>query len=501
MNQESDRRAADFAARVKPFARPRYAAAAVGVVLVGVLAFARMAPPADTLAANGAVPAEVQAPSADAPAAPPNAQPANADAGANATGGVAAGQGTSLAAVDMRPMPGPAERTATYEPPARMKTPRPMRGIYLTAYAVGSPTKRARLIELARRTEINTFVIDVKEVGKLSYGTTVALADRVGADTFYTVPNMRAVLEEIRAAGIYPVARIVAFRDEVLAEARPDLSIVKADGSIWKDHHGYGWVDSFNRDVWDYNIAVAREAIEIGFAEVQWDYVRFPDVPSSHMKTAVWPAREGRTKEDAIAEFLAYSRAELSDLGVPVTADVFGLTTSAGNDLGIGQNWRKMVSNTDALLPMIYPSHYARGSYGIQQPNANPYDIVLTALKWAKRNSADAENPARVRPWLQDFSLGKPSYGPAYVRAQIEAVYDAGYEDWVLWNAASNYTEEALADASGRAPRFPIPRAVAEEPGDSGQARDSARERRAGGSGPLGTPVRRPPPDTVGGTR
>lgn len=465
MNFISDEDRAALAARVRPFARPRYAASALGVLVIGMVAFARMAPPAD------------------APAALDLEAAASRDAGAEA------GAGTSLETAPVEPappMPGPTERLETYEQPELMATPEPLRGIYVTAYSAGAAGKRARLIELARETEINTFVIDVKEVGHLSYRSTVALARRVGADSHYAIPNMRAVLQEIRDAGIYPVARIVVFRDEVLAEARPDLSIVKEDGSIWQDNNGYGWVDSFNREVWDYNITIAREAIEMGFAEVQWDYVRFPDVPQSYMKTAVWPAREGRTKEDGIAEFLRYSREQLADLGVPVTADVFGLATSAADDLGIGQNWKKMRTETDALLPMIYPSHYARGSYGIQHPNANPYDIVFAAMEWARKRTEGVEGAARVRPWLQDFSLGEPDYGPAYVRAQIEAVYDAGFQDWILWNAASNYTAEALAPERGRAPRFPIPRA---------DSADADRDGRRGG--PVGRRMR-VRPDTSG---
>jgi hypothetical protein len=169
-----------------------------------------------------------------------------------------------------------------------------------------------------------------------------------------------------------------------------------------------------------------------------------------------------------------------------VDVDVFGLATSSADDLGIGQNWKKMRTETDALLPMIYPSHYARGSYGIQHPNANPYDIVFAAMEWARKRTEGVEGAARVRPWLQDFSLGKPDYGPAYVRAQIEAVYDAGFQDWILWNAASNYTVEALAPERGRAPRFPIPRA---------DSADADRDDRRGG--PVGRRMR-VRPDTGG---
>lgn len=343
---------------------------------------------------------------------------------------------------------------------ARVAKPRAVRGLYLNAWAAGSTRKLDKLLDIADRTEINTFVIDVKEGGEISYATAVPLAAEIGADRKY-IRDVQGMLAKLKARGVYPIARIVVFKDEALAKAKPEWAIQKADGTVWKDNNGHLWVDSFNKDVWDYNIAIAREAIELGFSEVQWDYVRFPDVPRSYMRTAVWPARASRQKEDAIREFLSYSREQLSDLAAPVTADVFGLTTSADDDMGIGQLWEKMVDATDVLLPMVYPSHYARGSYGIAHPNAEPYDVIRTSLRHALRRTEGVANAASIRPWLQDFTLGSPRYGPSHVRAQISAVYDAGLEEWVLWNPGSNYTLEALAGNDGVAPEFEEPSPVA----------------------------------------
>ena len=322
--------------------------------------------------------------------------------------------------------------------------PEHMRGLYLNAWAAGSSKKLAKLIGIANRTEVNSFVIDVKEGGEISYRSAIPLAKDIGAARNY-ISNPRAMLQQLRENGIYPVARIVVFKDKTLAAAKPEWAVRKADGSEWLDRDGNTWVDSYNRNVWDYNIAIAKEAIELGFAEVQWDYVRFPDVPRSLMATAVFPAQEGRSKQDAIREFLLYSRAQLASYNVPVTADVFGLTVSVKDDLGIGQQWEKMADATDALLPMVYPSHFARGSYGIATPNAAPYEIVKKAMEYAVRRSSTIENAAEVRPWLQDFTLGKPRYEASHVRAQIQATYDAGLTSWVLWNPGSNYTVEALA--------------------------------------------------------
>ncbi len=428
--------------------RRGYVAAGAVVVLAGMFGAGRAFPSRSLR----------DAPPADAPAA------AADSAAADAAAATPAGPAT----VALAPLP-------AADPATRVARPAAVRGIYLNAWAAGSSRKLDRLIGIANATEVNTFVIDVKEAGEISYRSAVPLANEIGATRAF-VPDMRAVLDKLKANGIYPIARIVVFRDPILATARPELAVQKVDGSgVWEDTHGFHWVDSFNRAVWDYNIAIAREAIRLGFSEVQWDYVRFPDVPLSHMRTAQWPARNGRTKEDGIREFLQYADEQLADLDVPVTADVFGLTVSAGDDLGIGQRWAKMVDAADALLPMIYPSHFARGSYGIAEPNAEPYEVVKTALTHARRRTDGVANAARVVPWLQDFTLGPPRYSPWHVREQMRAVYDAGYDEWVLWNPGSNYSEAALASADGIVPQLARP---LEEP--------------AGPRGPrvLGTPVK-----------
>jgi hypothetical protein len=436
-----DRRVGGVAASALLGARRTRIIGMVGVVAVaGTFAVASFGPNPDAATAD------------DAPPPPP----------------AEAAVGGAVQPTEDAPADEPTPRTAPALPPhefepldAALRVPKPahVRGIYLNAWAAGSARKLDRLIQLARDTEINSFVIDVKEVGEISYRSAVPLAVEVGATRNY-VPNIRRVLDRLRENDIYPIARIVVFRDEMLAHARPEWAIRRADGSVWVDAHGHYWVDSYNRDVWDYNIAIAREAIELGFSEIQWDYVRFPDVPQELMRTAVWPAQAGRSKEDAIREFLLYARERLADLNAPVTADVFGLTVSTRNDMGIGQQWEKMVDAVDVILPMVYPSHYARGSYGIDQPNARPHELIKATLGFAVRRTANTPNAATIRPWLQDFTLGPPRYGPAYVRAQIRAVYEVGLDEWILWNPSSNYTIEALATADGRVPDLPIPDGV-----------------------------------------
>ncbi|HSJ30409.1 MAG TPA: putative glycoside hydrolase [Longimicrobiales bacterium] len=452
--------------------RRRYMAGALTALVLVVFAVARFAPPADVAVAE-----------APAPAAEPGEQATIDSAAAAVADSVAAAaelaeaeSGIVLANASTEQLFGFASIT---DGVPRVKRPDVIKGLYLNAYAAGSQAKLDRLIGIANQTEINAFVIDVKEGGEISYNSRVPLARAIGADRAY-ITDIRGVLRKLRENGIYPIARIVVFKDGPLAKARPDWAVQHVDGGDWLDADGYRWVDSFNRQVWDYNIAIAREALELGFSEVQWDYVRFPDVPQSLMRQGHWPAAEGRSKADGIRDFIVYSREKLGSYDVPITADVFGLTTSAGTDMGIGQLWEKLADVTDALLPMVYPSHYQRGSYGIAHPNASPYETVKTALEHGVRRSARMEgSKARIVAWLQDFTLGAPRYDASYVRAQIDAVYDAGLKDWVLWHPGSNYTVEALASANGAVPRLPRP---------NGATVIEAAPKKP--SGPLGTPIR-----------
>jgi hypothetical protein len=462
------RRAAD-AFRPPDGRRRQYAIGGTAVLVAAVAAVARFGPPAPEAVPAAALEAEAIEPVAEEAAVVTEA--------------------VDIAEAEAAPSGRPAELpvgAADFAfPPItdgvpRVPRPEVVRGIYLNAWAAGSARKLASLIDVANRTEVNSFVIDVKEGGEISYGSQVPLARQIGADQSH-IRDIRGVLRQLRENGIYPIARIVVFRDAVLAQQRPDLAVRHVGGGEWIDHYGHRWVDPYNRDVWDYNIAIAREALELGFSEVQWDYVRFPDVPRSLMRTAHFPAGDGRSRADGIREFLLYSREQLAPYGVPVTADVFGLTVSARDDMGIGQQWDRMVDATDVLLPMVYPSHFARGSYGIAHPNAEPYDVVLRAMQHAVRRTRGVDGGASIRPWLQDFTLGQPRYGPAHVRAQIDAVYAAGLREWILWHPGSTYTVEALASADGEAPSFGRPTGGAPRSADA--ARPSSRDR------PLGTPV------------
>lgn len=333
-----------------------------------------------------------------------------------------------------------------------VRFPRPdhVRGIYLNAWTAGSRPRRTRLLDLARRTEVNTFVVDIKDAsGYVSHDSQVPLAREVGATGERRIRDLEGLLKELEEAGVYPIARIVVAKDPILTAGRPDLAIQDTAGGPWLDQHGVMWLNFFHPEVWQYHVDLAREVAEAGFPEVQWDYVRFPDAPEEYLSRAEFPRREGRSKIEAVRGFLGFSREILGASGVQVTADVFGVTTSYRRDVGIGQLWEAFIDQVDVALPMVYPSHYWTGSFGFEKPNAYPYEIVRRALRDAVNRSELVDGAGATRPWLQDFSLGDPPYGAPEVRAQIQAAYDVGIQEWILWNPGSRYTESALIPARG----------------------------------------------------
>ncbi|MCG6987347.1 MAG: hypothetical protein LJF06_04115 [Gemmatimonadetes bacterium] len=328
--------------------------------------------------------------------------------------------------------------------------PKHVRGIYVNAWVAGSARRIDDLTALAARTEINTFVMDMKDAsGYVSYATQVPMAKEIGADQQVRVHDLPGLLRRLHRDGIYPIARIVVVKDPVLTDARPDLAVHDTTGQVFRDDKGIVWVNPYSHTVWDYEVALARELARMGFPEIQWDYIRFPDIPKEEKEMVVYPGADGRTKAQVIAGFMSYSRKQLAPLGVRVTADVFGVTASATRDVGIGQVWHSFIGCVDVAQPMVYPSHYWKGSFGFETPDAYPYEVVRHALADALRQSAQVPDAGAVRPWLQDFTLGKPAYGAPEVRAQIQATYDSGIKEWFLWNPASNYTESALEPDGG----------------------------------------------------
>ena len=334
----------------------------------------------------------------------------------------------------------------------RVPTPDTLRGLYVNRWAALG-RKLNDLIGVAKRTEVNALVIDVKDDrGFVLYRSKVPIAREIGADTadghWLSSAKIRAVLDTMAAYNIYPIARIVVAKDPLLAQKKLDLAIKrKSDLKPWLDKNGNAWLDPHQRAVWQYAADLAREAYDLGFSEVQFDYVRFPDEKRLISET-VFPLANGRSRAEVIRDQLGFVRKALKPYGMRVTADVFGLTATDTTDMGIGQRWEMFVDQVDVVLPMIYPSHFARGTYRLRNPNAHPYKTIDHALKDAIARSASVPHAASVVPWYQDFTLGAPRYGAAEVRAQKKAGYDNGFQSWILWNPKSNYTLAALEPRS-----------------------------------------------------
>lgn len=437
---------------------------------------------------------------------------------------------------------GSVEDAATVKELNRVK----VKGIYVSGPMAGT-AGMDNLIALVDRTELNALVIDVKnDDGYLTCELDVPLAEQIGSEKHY-IKDLPTLVQTCKEKNIYLIARVVAFKDPILAEKMPEWSLHNSDGSIFRDKSGLAWVNPYRKEVWEYLASVGEAAIKAGFDEVQYDYVRFST--DSRMKQVDFgDSTKGRTKTEAISGFTLYASERIHAAGGRISADVYGVVIDSEEDQQIvGQNYVEMSRSLDAISPMIYPSHYGPYNYQIPVPDAQPYDTVLAAMQASKmvlagldpktgkkpvsadvsgndavdaaiaggeavsgNNAADAAADSKstsgttavsgndaaqdaedaqaadgaqaaadaqaaedaaaktfalskeeiaqldpttgvqatVRPWLQDFTAtwvkGHISYGPEEIRAQIQAVYDAGYEEWILWNAANRYTEGGL---------------------------------------------------------
>lgn len=344
-----------------------------------------------------------------------------------------------------RPM---ADTSAPTPPPVVQHIARPdtLRGLYVNRWAALGD-RMWDLVGTARRTEVNALVIDVKDDrGFVLYKSRVPLAQQIGADTNRPMSPRRlhAMFDSLHAAGVYPIARIVVAKDPLLASKKLEWAIKRRkDMQPWLDKNGHPWLDPTQRGVWQYAVDLAREAYDMGFSEVQFDYVRFPD-EDRLVREATFPLAKGRIRAQVIRDQLEFAHTALKATGMPMTIDIFGLTATDTTDMGIGQKWELMADRADVVLPMVYPSHFAPGTYGLGNPNAHPYATIAHAIKDMKRRSAPIQGAAKIVPWYQDFTLGPPHYNAAEVRAQIKAGYDNGVYSWVLWNPGSKYHTDAL---------------------------------------------------------
>jgi hypothetical protein len=325
-------------------------------------------------------------------------------------------------------------------PTPQILQPRPLpdevRGIHVTMALAGIPGKLEQYIAM-KRAGLNAIELDVKdENGEIGFLVNVPLARRVGAAKDYY--DAERAVAKIHAAGLYLIARIVAFEDPLLSAGAPQLAIRRADGSRWLNNGGLGWTNPYDQRVWKYNVDIAQQAAKLGFDEIQFDYVRFPS--DGDLSQIRYPGKHAQPMGWTIPMFLKYARTRLKPLGVRISTDVFGL--SATRNLGIGQFPRRISRFVDAIYPMVYPSHYVPGEYNIIDPDSRPGTTVAYSLRDFR--TAIQGSKAKLIPWLQDFSLGR-AYTLADVQDQIQAARLEHAKGFMLWNARGTYTIKALS--------------------------------------------------------
>ncbi len=323
------------------------------------------------------------------------------------------------------------------------------KGIYISAYVAGTDSMMDDIIRRIDETELNTIVIDLKEdFGRIVCEMDSDLINDIGSVKQY-IPRAQELVQKLHDHGIYVIARVPAFRDRWLGDARPDWCVKNADGTVFHDRDGNSWVNPYKQEAWDYLVEIGRQAKKLGFDEIQFDYVRF--CTERGMNNVVFDEEDtlGRSKTDIILESIEYLYDNLKAEGLNVSADVFGTIIDSEVDAqSVGQVYTEMAKHLDTISPMIYPSHYSDGSYGIEHPDLNPYATIRAALDASQEALAAAsrngERVAEVRPWLQDFTASwlshYQSYGADQVRTQIQAVYDSGYDEWLLWDASCSYS-------------------------------------------------------------
>lgn len=321
--------------------------------------------------------------------------------------------------------------------------PKPIenKGIYLTAYTAGNKIRRAKLVELIETTELNSVIIDIKDYsGLIFFNTNIPLADEVESEDI-RIPDLKDWLVELKQKGIYTIARITVFQDPYLAEKRPEIALKSTSGGLWRDYKGLAWVDPTQKLVWDYNIDLAKEAIRLGFDEINFDYIRFPS--DGNIKQIVYANLDNATSEsksEVMKGFYRYLHESLEFYPALTSADLFGMVLWRDDGLNIGQRLGDASPYFDYICPMVYPSHYPRGFENFDNPAAHPYEIIYRSLIRAK---CEGDCRAKIRPWLQAFNLGAV-YTPEMIRLQIKATNDGGGYGWLLWNAANNYTAGGL---------------------------------------------------------
>jgi len=341
-----------------------------------------------------------------------------------------------------------------------LPTPVPLKAVYMTQCAVGTPSLRASLVELIDSTELNSIVIDIRDyTGKIGFPTeNLILKDMVSEKC--GAKDMKEFIETLHQKNIYVIGRITVFQNPYYTSVHPDEAVQKKGGGVWKDFKGLAFVDVGAKPYWSTVVELSKESYALGFDELNFDYIRFPS--DGPMSEAVYSWSAGKNKQVALEEFYKYLYDQLKPLGVVMSADLFGMVTTNVDDLNIGQQLERALPYFDYIAPMVYPSHYPKGFRGYTNVNEHSYDIVKFSMQSAVRRTVASttsigsfayerigtSTPAmyskpvysakKMRPWLQSFDY-PVTYTPAMVAEQIKANEDAGLDSYMFWDPANKY--------------------------------------------------------------
>ncbi|MBI5456441.1 hypothetical protein HY969_01745 [Candidatus Kaiserbacteria bacterium] len=343
---------------------------------------------------------------------------------------------------------------------AHISTPDSVKAVYMSQCAAGTPSFRESLMHLIDTTELNSIVIDIRDyTGMIAFPTENPILKDMVSDEC-GARDMKEFLKLLHDRNIYVIGRITVFQNPYYTKVHPEQAVQHKNGGIWKDRKGLAFVDVGATAYWDTVVELAKESYEIGFDELNFDYIRYPS--DGDMASAVYIKRDGKTKQEMLEDFFKYLHEQLEPIGVATSADLFGMTTTNTDDLNIGQVLERTLPYFDYIAPMVYPSHYPSGFHGYKNVNEHSYDIVHFSMGESVRRTIAPTTPVagfaherigtstpaiykkpvydkqKMRPWLQDFDY-PVAYTPAMVQEQIKATHDAGLNSYMFWDPANKY--------------------------------------------------------------
>lgn len=329
-----------------------------------------------------------------------------------------------------------------------------VRGLYFNSWGINDPEVYGKITGLIEETNLNAVVIDIKD----DWGNITVDFDTDNEEIQYANTKLidaKNLIDDLHSRDIYVIGRITTFKDSIITELHPEWGFTKDDGTLWANGHGEVFMNPFLKEVQDYNISIGELAAEAGFDEIQYDYVRFAEGFETFGDTLSYsrgdfenqPISEGDKRVNAITGFVKRARESISDYGLPVAVDVFGYALQSGRADGIGQDFSEISNEADIMCSMIYPSHWGPHSFEIEKPDLEPYELVKRYLVEEKKIFDDLDHTPQSRPWIQDFTaswIGEGNwmeYDSDAVQAQIDAIYESGQREYLIWNATNTYTE------------------------------------------------------------